>query len=123
MSKNQLFDQQGHLIEETETINNLYPDVTAFITQMMLNDGYQKIVLSGHPAKIARLETLMIRLETRTVITKADLEIIKLIWNDLMNELPDKQKYIGGWNQLAAENFIPFTFNSNANIEIDKSLD
>lgn len=117
--KLQTFDQQGNLVEETELEIIQPPDVTGFITQMMLNPGYQGLVMASPPATIARLETLMIRLENRPIITRADLEIIKFIWDYLTANFLENSDSITSWVELANTYHMPFTFAEDGELQIN----
>lgn len=116
--KNQVFDKDGMLIEEIETNETHSPNITGFITQMMINPGYQQLVITSPSAMISRLETLMIRLENRINPTRADIEVIKHIWDYLISNL-ESNDFITSWKELASINFMPFTFNSKGELEIN----
>lgn len=113
----------GELVGESE-IDNLpvRPNVSQFNTQMLLGESYMRLVNNSQDmiAK-ARLELLSVRLELKSEVTVADLEILKIVWDNLIDSVPDgilTEEDKNNFNAIADLNNMPFRFVNDFKLEV-----
>ncbi|PHJ54506.1 hypothetical protein VF06_37450 [Nostoc linckia z4] len=113
----------GELVAESE-INNfpIRPNIAQFNTQMLMSESYMKLVNFSQDVNAkGRLELLSVRLELKPEITIQDLEILKLVWDNLVNSVPDgilTEEDKNNFNEIADSNFMPFRFQDNFELHL-----
>lgn len=113
----------GELIEELEIDNfPIRPNISQFNTRMLLSESYMKIVNNSQDINAkGRLELLSVRLELKPEITIQDLEILKLVWDILVDSVPDgvlTGEDKNNFNEIADSNFMPFRFMDDLKLEL-----
>ncbi|MBG1265364.1 hypothetical protein [Nostoc sp. WHI] len=112
----------GQLVEESEVESYIPPNISGFNTQMLFSESYMKLIsnVQNNDAK-TRLELLSVRLELKPQITLGDLEIYKLIWDNLIASIPQGilvEADGGNFNQVAESNNMPFRFEEDFKLKI-----
>ncbi|MBG1268256.1 hypothetical protein [Nostoc sp. WHI] len=112
----------GQLVEESEIEGYTPPNVSGFNTQMLFSDSYIKVRTNAQnlDAK-STIELLSVRLELKLQITLADLEIYKLIWDNLIASIPQGilvEADGENFNQVAESNNMPFRFEQDFKLRI-----
>jgi hypothetical protein len=111
----------GELVGESEIDLPIRPNISGFITQMFFSDSYIKIKNNlQNKDQVTTLELLAVRLELKPIITRADLEVIKLLWDGIIENSPEILLEIdrNNFQQICESNFMPFTFDDNFKLEI-----
>lgn len=113
----------GELVSESEIDNfPIRPNVSQFNTQMLLNESYMKLVKNSQDSNAkTRLELLSVRLELKSEITIEDLGILKIIWDTLIDSVPDgilTEDDKDNFNQIAELNNMPFGFQDDFKLEL-----
>ncbi|WGV25976.1 hypothetical protein [Halotia branconii] len=118
----EIYNQVGELVE-VKAIENfiITPNITQFTIGMMTNESYAKLNASANQELKIRLEIAVTRLELKPEITAIDLQLLKGIWDGLIQGMPegilnndDKQS----WISLCNINNMPFTFNDDYTMQI-----
>jgi hypothetical protein len=106
----------GELIETREE-EAVIPNIGGFISQMMVSEAYNKIIVNTSNQQIKnRLEIAAVRLELKGFISDEDLQVFKNLWDAVVNlvsnsaiQLDDRDSL----NQIAESNNMPFSFDDD----------
>ncbi|HIK04596.1 MAG TPA: hypothetical protein IGS40_07775 [Trichormus sp. M33_DOE_039] len=119
--KHQVFNQEGILIEEVD-VSPTFVNVTGFMMPIFNSPEYMNLALNSNLLIASRLESLMLRLENLPMITKLDIEVLKMTW-DAMNLQLLTSENIESWNEIASQCNMPFRFGADGSLLINLTVE
>lgn len=104
-----IFDENGNLVSSIDDGIPI-PKVSEYVTEMMYTQSYALFITTNQNILLAsRLESLFLRLEQKSTLFRVEMEVIKTIWDILVQSAPSTE-IIEQWNEIVSKHEMPFSF-------------